>query len=117
MDLKEERDFWRKRALELESKRDTVYLSGIPTKALEELKAKCEAQLAEWYNAAYLAYKEADMYNEEIWKILYDASFYEEDQIEFWKSRYNEATAMLKTRLLLHKIKKGPVRFNNSSKK
>jgi hypothetical protein len=108
MNLKEERDFWRKRALDLELKRDMLYLYGIPMKAFEELRAKCEAELNKWYNATYLAYCEADMYNKEIWKILYNNSLYEEDQIEFWKNKYNEAKAK--------KIKKGHVRFDTNCK-
>jgi len=42
MDLREERDFWRRKALDLEARREILHFSSIPLIVLEELRVKCE---------------------------------------------------------------------------
>lgn len=100
MNLVEERDFWRSRAMQLEKKRDFAYISTIPMHRLKELNSLCKKELDEWYSKAYYAYKESGMYSKELWDEVYRASIYEDDPIEFWKMRYTDADAKLKTRLL-----------------
>jgi hypothetical protein len=47
---------------------------------------------------------------------LYEASLFQENQIEYWKKKYEEATAFAKIRLLMEKIRKHRVRFTFDSK-
>jgi len=116
MDLREERDFWRTRALDLEARREILHFSSIPLTVLEELRVKCEQDIEYWYSHAHKAYVDSKLYTAEKWTTLYEASLFQENQIEYWKKKYEEATAFAKTQLLMEKIRKHRVRFTFDSK-
>ena len=59
---------------------------------------------------------DSKLYTEEKMTTLYEASLFQENQIEYWKKKYEEATAFAKIRLLMEKIRKHRVRFTFDSK-